>query len=455
MSNTSRDFLFKSYVLDEKTGLLSLHYEFEHGEAFEEIIQLPPLEDGQQPYYLKEGEDGKQAMDWACRILLLLAGVSYYKSRLPANLRCEAFALPSPLAQFIEKTYREGLGEFAWQNQIDLHEHINLIANEKAPNTPHAVALPTLPERTCVPVGGGKDSIVTLESLRDIGDDMILFRVGNAQPIADTIEISGLPSVQVLRKIDPLLIEMNHKGALNGHIPITAIVSAISVVTALWSGFRTIAFSHESSASSPTLTYLGSAINHQYSKSLEFERNFIDVVHHYVSTDLRYFSFLRPLTEVAIARRFAQYPQYFPVFRSCNRAFKIDENTRSKNWCCDCPKCRFVFLALSPFIEKPKMIEIFGQNMLDAPDHLEGFAELCGLSGHKPFECVGTIDECSLLMSKLGQMPEWKEDYVIKALSPKTTHKPDAFEQMFTPCFDGCCLPDRYLPAFTLHQPIP
>ena len=160
----------------------------------------------------------------------------------------------------------------------------------------------------------------------------------------------------------------------------------------------------------------GVGINHQYSKSLEFERDFADYVARHITPSIAYFSLLRPLSEIEIARRFAQHPQYFEVFRSCNTAFRQSPAERGRNWCCDCPKCRFVFLALAPFVAKPELIAIFGRDMLDDEAQTDGFAELCGLREHKPFECVGEIAESAAVMTYLGSDPDWRDDTVVRRL---------------------------------------
>ena len=109
----------------------------------------------------------------------------------------------------------------------------------------------------------------------------------------------------------------------------------------------------------------------------------------------------------------------FPVFRSCNTAFRQSPERRSSNWCCDCPKCRFVFLALAPFVDRQRLVATFGRDMLDDPAQIDGFAELCGLQRHKPFECVGEIEESAAVMAHLAAMAEWRDDAVVRALSPR------------------------------------
>jgi hypothetical protein len=149
---------------------------------------------------------------------------------------------------------------------------------------------------------------------------------------------------------------------------------------------------------------------------LEFEEDFSQYLSNNISPSIAYFSLLRPLSEIEIARRFSKSRDYFLVFRSCNAVFRQSAAARENGWCGNCPKCRFVFLALAPFIEKTELIGIFGRNLLDDETQRAGFAELCGLQAHKPFECVGEVAESAAVMSHLGNHPDWWEDAVVRGL---------------------------------------
>lgn len=207
----------------------------------------------------------------------------------------------------------------------------------------------------------------------------------------------------------------------------------VAVCVAIIEGHKYVVLSNEHSASAINTTHGDLEVNHQYSKSFEFETQLTDMIRKTISPDLSYFSLLRPLTEAAIAQRFAKATVYHPVFRSCNTAFRQDVAARGTKWCCACPKCRFVFLALAPFMAKEKLITIFGKNMLNDATQLEGFKELCGLSSFKPFECVGEIEESSLLMGKLAQMPQWRDDVVVAQLAPHLNFNEGAYQRLFVP----------------------
>ncbi len=430
------DFVFKRYAFDTANGNLSLVYGYANGPEFEEKVSFPP------PFRALSTEE-TAALDQAFRLIFLLSGVSYYKAYIPNALRCEAFVLAPSVAQFIEKVYRNGLAEFAFRNSVTVAPRLAATAAEP----PSAIPL-ALPRKSLVPVGGGKDSSVTIECLRQGQDPQTLFVVAGggtiAAPIRDTISVAHLPSLVVKRVVSPALIELNKKDALNGHVPITAIVSSIAVASAVLYGFDAIVFSNEQSASAPNVKMGDLEVNHQYSKSLAFEKEFADFVKARITPSLNYFSLLRPLTEAEIARRFASLKKYHPVFRSCNTAFRQDEKARGKNWCCACPKCRFVFLALAPFIEKKELIEIFGKDLLSDPAQLEGYKELCGLTSHKPFECVGEIEECAALMSKLSTLEAWQDSPIVKLLSPSLSFDEKRFQTLFTNS-PAHAVPETYL----------
>lgn len=434
-------FLFQNYRYQDDTGTLRLFYRYENGPAFEETIVFP------RAARTLSAKD-RAALDAAFRLVFLLAGVSYAKAYVPESLKCEAFLLDEETATLVEKIYHKGLAEFAYRNKLNLKGRLHFAMQTTTPGD--AVPL-GLPKRALVAVGGGKDSIVSIEALKEAKMPLSLFALGGASgpaaPIASTIKVSGLEAVKVARTLSPNLVELNKAGATNGHVPITAILSAIAVAAAILQGFDAVVLSNERSASAPNLKTDDVEINHQYSKSFEFEKDFAGYINRRIAPDLRYFSLLRPFSEAEIAKRFAKLEKYHAVFRSCNTAFRQDEAARGKNWCGDCPKCRFVFLALAPFTDKKHLTDIFGKNLLDDKTQEPGFKELCGLSAHKPFECVGETLESALLMEKLAQTEAWKKDAVVAALGPRLKY--GGFEKLYAGLFTAA--PEHAIPQYYLR----
>jgi UDP-N-acetyl-alpha-D-muramoyl-L-alanyl-L-glutamate epimerase len=417
-------------------GEARLVYAFDDGPEMIESVgfpDAPPLSPA-----------GQVAFDAALRLLHLIAGVSYFKAGIPSEIRIENASPDATTAEFLEQVYVHGLAEFAYQNKLDLRGRIRFpssrhpgASRDPAPaakskeldsglrrNDEHeshtaskwqsrsATAL-NLQRRTLVPIGGGKDSLVSVEMLKSAHEPATAVWIGDSALIAACAQRTGLPTLNLKRTLAPELFEYNRLGALNGHVPVTAINSAILLCAAIRYGYDAIAFSNERSASVATLEYDGQPVNHQWSKGLDFERALREYTKSHIAADLDYFSLLRPWSELAVTREFARRTQYDDVFSSCNRNFRIRAARPSDRWCGQCPKCHFVFLALAPFVAKPRLLAIFGRNLLDDGALAPGFDALLEFRGHKPFECVGEGRESRAAMHALTQRPEWAEDALV------------------------------------------
>lgn len=385
-------------------GVAELAYAFDDGPELVERIRFPNAP--------ALAESRKPAFDAALRLLHLFAGISYYKAGIPQRIEVETVTLDAAGADLLDALYLHGLAEFAYRNKLDLRGRIAF--PRAAAGASPAVAALGLPRRTLVPIGGGKDSLVVVESLKTLGAEATTTWVGASPLIAAVAERTGLPTLNIGRELAPVLFDYNRMGAWNGHIPVTAINAAILACAAILYGFDAIAFANERSASAATLEYAGQQVNHQWSKGWAFERMFADYLRTHVATDLDFFSLLRPFSELAVTRAFAQTgAAYFDVFSSCNRNFRILGPKPSDRWCGHCPKCHFVFLALAPFLPKPRLLQIFGSNLLDDEAQAQGFDALIEYRDHKPFECVGEAAEARAAFATLAARPEWREDTLV------------------------------------------
>lgn len=392
----------------------SLDGEAEGDENFSEIL-IFPLEEQ------RWAEVDRTALERALSALHIMAGISYYKTFLPP--RMAGLELDAREAAFWTKIYQRGLGEFFYRNQVDFRGLINFPVTEAETADLRAdgragLQPSPLPKRCLVPIGGGKDSLVTIELLKEAGIDFTLFSLRDAAPIAATAALSGRPRIVVERQLDPRLFELNEAGALNGHVPITALIAFVSAVCGILYGYRYLVFSLEQSANYGQLIYHGMDVNHQYSKSAEFEADVRAYLERYVRPGLEFFSMLRPLNELAIAKIFAALPafdSYAPHFTSCNANFTIQRDQSPPPWCGHCPKCAFVFLILAPFVPRDKMIKMFGGNLAEREDLLPLFEELLGLKNFKPFECVGTPEESRAALELLSRNPAYANDLLVRA----------------------------------------
>lgn len=429
-----------SFAVAPATGVVTCRYRLSGPDTelrFEEVFTLGgPAPDGPRA----------EAVTRVARLLWLAAGVSYYKAAAPPVVTIPA-DLSAAERDWFEALYREGLGEFAVGHGIDLSARPRFVVggpdhrvNEPAPPLKGL----GLPRRSLVPVGGGKDSCVAIDILHDAGEDIVLFNVGGHRAARDVAVASGLPLTTASRRLDPRLGELNARGALNGHVPVTAIVSLVAVLQALVTGADHVVFANERSADAANFVRNGLPVNHQYSKGLTAERRLRAALAE-VSGELECYSLLRPLSELHIAQFFARSERYFPVFTSCNAAFRIDRDRRVERWCGSCPKCRFVFLALAPFLDRRTLTSIFGADLLADLAQLPGYRELAGLAGHKPFECVGEIEESRVAVRMLADSA-WADAPVVAALVRELeeaglTATDALLADVFTPS------PDHALPA--------
>jgi hypothetical protein len=377
---------FPSYAFDPATGIATFDYLLDGPDPlrFTETITLPPVA-GPVP-------------DAVCRVLDLLhvvAGVSYYKVGAPPRIEAP-IAVPAEAAALFTAVYTEGLAEYAYRN--DLPFVLDLVVETPGVSGPAAL-VDNSEGRPLSAVGGGKDSIVTLEILRAAGLDPVPFSVNPNPVIVNVNAASGLPALAARRRLDPRLFELNQAGALNGHIPVTAINSLIAIATAVLHGLGPVVMSNERSASDPNLIWNGHDVNHQWSKGLAAEGLLRAAVTAHAGLTEPYFSLLRSLSELDIARLFARQTAYDDVVTSCNKAFKLHDPT--VRWCGDCPKCRFVFLAMAPFMPRARLAHIFGKDLFADPAQVPGYLELLGIDAHKPFECVGEVEESVVALSML------------------------------------------------------
>ena len=338
----------------------------------------------------------KEVLDNLVFNLGLIEMLSYWKSTCSPIIEIEAGRLNKEQIKWWKELIIDGMGEFFYKNKINWKKNSFLkieINKDKKLFKPFSGKLKN---KTLIPIGGGKDSIVTLEILKN-KKDISCFSLNPNKTIKRIIKVGECKDfITAERKISSKLLELNRKGFLNGHTPFSAYLAFLNVLIATISNKKYIALSNERSSDEGNLNYLGKEINHQYSKSFDFEEKFRKYSKKYLTKDVEYFSFLRPLYEIQIGKLFSKYfDKYGNVFLSCNEAYKTKSCTIKKTgkWCNKCPKCLFVFTILYPFIETKKLIKAFGENLFEKKELIGLMKELIGEGNFKPFECVGTTKE--------------------------------------------------------------
>src|ERR1039458_7242832 len=92
--------------------------------------------------------------------------------------------------------------------------------------------------------------MVLIEAVRQVGPRLLAV---NPHPLV--IELAGQTGLELIvtrRRLSPELARLTSVGALNGHVPITAIVSLIAVLGSFVYGYDSIAMAIERSASEET-----------------------------------------------------------------------------------------------------------------------------------------------------------------------------------------------------------
>ncbi len=407
-------------------GTVRLPYAIGDELRFIEVVELP-VELPDTP-----------AVGAAVRILHLVAGVSYYKCVAPTELVLPA--ITDDERRLVEALYDEGLREFAHRNGLPVPLPVEISAASAAPlaaalvggapadrtsagrpsaegasaGRPSAgrpaVEAPVA-SGALVPVGGGKDSALVAALVPD-GQLFAVNPVGAHRHLAQAL---GRELVGARRTLDPLLRDLVERGAPNGHVPVTAITSAVSVLAALALGRRDVLMGIERSADEPSLVTAGGwPVNHQYSKSRAAEHLLRAV---FDPLGVRYLSLLRPLTELAIGAGVARRGLAADIV-SCNRVFTVwNENTSSKEQrpCGTCAKCLFTALMVAPSSTPSAIAARYGRDLLDEEGHVEETRALW--SAEKPFDCVGERLETAAAVVLLSRTHGWRDQVVVRALA--------------------------------------
>jgi hypothetical protein len=407
LRNENNQFIYKSYEIIESDEQLRVHFVYELRESdksthFHHRIILK--------------KDAKISTDFAMQNIVFHIGlaeaISYYKIAAPKKFYIACATLTQEQKEWFKKLYFNGLGEFIYLNKIDVTQ--DTLVEFISADEPHFLKIKreTTP-RAIIPIGGGKDSLVSYELLKDALPDALLFSMNPIEASKAILDAHPERALVLKRELDmEKILDFNRRGYLNGHIPFSSVVGFISIWLGLLTKSRYIVLSNEASANEENIIYNGQKINHQYSKSFEFENDFRYYVKQFITDDVEYFSFLRPLDEIHIAQLFSRFAkEHFFTFRSCNVGSKKNE------WCGKCPKCLFTYIMLCNYIDDATLQKIFSKDMLDDASLRKLFDGLSKSDALKPFECVGTYDEVNYALTQKyksyskEQLPKLLKEY--------------------------------------------
>lgn len=380
------EFHYRGLTIEETKQEVKVVYDFD----------IPGLESFNPSYRFPKKDSTMMADTKVMKELLFALGlvelVSYWKVTCSPQVIVHQGKLNEDQIQWWKKLYFQGLGEFFYLNKIKVSED-EMMDIKSVGDLFVGEELKQQYTGNLIPVGGGKDSFVTLEILKEKKSENHTFVINQVMSAIHAVEAAGYKNqhVQVERKLDSRLFDLNKRGFLNGHTPFSAVVAFSSIIASVLWGKKYVCLSNESSANESTVK--GESVNHQYSKSYEFEEDFNAYLEKYILNDVKYFSLLRVVSELQIASIFATLKSYHPVFKSCN------VGSKQEIWCCNCAKCLFVYVLLSAFLSDEDLISIFNENLLEKEELSELLKELSGVSENKPFECVGTREEVQVAIT--------------------------------------------------------
>jgi len=419
----AKNFVFTSYQLqpEKKRAVFGYAIEFENRptlEFFETIIFPKKISLENIPTELLEN---------VLQSVHLMLGISYFKLYCPPKIK-----LFKPIckkqAEFFNLVYRKGLGEFFFQNKIDPQGLIEFPHSSKVKIKNCSLKRK---QRMLVGIGGGKDSIVAGELLKENGQKItaLLVETQRSSSISDAVvKTMDIPALKVQRLLDKKIFE-KFEGAYNGHVPISAVFAFVGYLTAILYDYSHVVVGNEFSSNFGNIKYKGESVNHQWSKSMEFEKLFQTYTKKLFSSDVVYFSLLRQFYEIRIAQMFTKQQKYFASFSSCNRNFKVHKERQENFWCGKCAKCVFVFTLLSAFLKKQELLKNFGKNLFEDKELLPVFEDVLGFGKMKPFDCVGTFAESQAALY-LAQK-NFGETFILKKLLPKIKNPEKLIKEVF------------------------
>jgi len=374
-------FRYERFEIEKTPSRLTVRFHFSTPPdiAFTPEVHFEPVTDGWSSV-------PEQFLNNAAFHLGLIEAFSYWKATASATIEVAAGPISGDQILWWEDLLIHGMGEYFYCNDIDFTpENFVKIVPAGGAAAPAAYN-GTLPYRSLLTIGGGRDSALAAGLLRDSGHAfacMMLNPSSAARKIASRVTASD--PIVIRRTICRELLELNNRGFLNGHTPFSAYLAFLGTVCLLLYGYSSVIVANERSSDEGNVRYRGKDINHQYSKTFRFERLFDEYLQKHLVTRGRYFSYVRPLYELQIGKLFSNYPAFFELFKSCNR-------NRSDSWCGRCPKCLSVFLTTYPFVPRSALVKIFGSDLFEREENIAVLRELAGIEA-KPFECVATTAE--------------------------------------------------------------
>ena len=252
--------------------------------------------------------------------------------------------------------------------------------------------------------GGGKDSLVSMKLLEEIGEaysslgysHSLYGQASHQHELIDALvnhckakshhhltvldEFLSSPIPETIPNIDVKSVKSSET--------FSALFEALPI--ALKHGYTQLILGHERCSDKGNLLWSvnDEYINHKWVKTIEAQSILNSYIRQNLISNVSYFSFLLPIHDTLIFQSLTRYIDAVPFTHSCNLR---------KPWCLRCPKCCYVWLGYSAYLPQTTVHDTFGEeNLLDVEENQTFFIELLGLGEQTPFESVGEVDEVQL-----------------------------------------------------------
>lgn len=404
-------FIYKSYSFKMKSGDLVINFHFVQRGIKDKDINFKPhvIIKNVDPKTLKNNKD---VIDNLVFNLGLIEMLSYFKAVLSPEIIIEAGYLDKKQIKWWQSFLISGaMSEFFYINKIDFtkKDFVKIKNSTSSPRTTLGVkTLINKSEKILLQMSGGKDSLTSYEILKNAKKDLICFTLNPTKETIGTLKIAKCNNVIIAkRNIDKNLLKLNKEGYLNGHTPFSVYLAFLSDLLAVLFDCKYIVASNALSANYGSTKYKGQVVNHQFAKSIFAENLFREYEKKHLKTNVDYFSFLRPINDIAVIKLFAKYGEkYFDDFTSCNNV--------NKKWCNKCAKCVSTFVVLSLFLNEKELKNIFGKNLLK-DKNLKPLIKELKQEDRRPLDCVATHEEILAVLNKDKKtidklLNHWEED---------------------------------------------
>ena len=189
-------FLYNSYNIFEEDNKICIEYDFE----IENLTKFKPrIEILKKEFVFKDiKSDIVKNMVFN---LGLVEAISYFKATCSPLFLIKCGKLDDFQENWFKKLFYLGLGEFRFINNIDISENEFVKFISEGEDIGFSRSTDIL-DGILIPIGGGKDSNVTLELLKKYKNKSLVFRIGANEVSTNCAKVAGFENEEIVEAVD-------------------------------------------------------------------------------------------------------------------------------------------------------------------------------------------------------------------------------------------------------------